>query len=138
MKPSGRKPTKGTQYEDDLDSIQWDSNAQGLRFPLGDKKIKFTSSNTNAADPETFSIVTFKASALKEPAPNDIIALEGLDTSDKVDGTQYTENILNPAISVSDPLAQTFRVESFDGGVMASIILISEDINSDNIFFHRE
>ena len=119
---SGRKPAKGTAYEDDISALAFDANAPGLRFPLGDKKIKFTSSNTNAADPETFSIVTFKASALKEPAPNDIIALEGLDTSDKVDGTQYTENILNPAISVSDPLAQTFRVESFDGGVMASSI----------------
>ena len=32
---------------------------------------------------------------------------------DKVDGTQYTENILNPEISVVDPLAQTFRVGKF-------------------------
>ena len=55
-------------------------------------------------------------------APSISTYFESLDTSDKVDGTQYTENILNPAISVSDPLAQTFRVESFDGGVMASSI----------------
>ena len=122
LMPSGRKPTKGTQYEDVLDSVQWDTNAQGLRFPLGDKKIKFTSSNTNSASPESHAVITFKASGTNAPTPNDIIALEDVDTADKVDGTQYTENILNPDVSVSDPLAQTFRVESFDGGVMVSSI----------------
>ena len=122
LMPSGRKPTKGTQYEDDIDAITWDETAPGLRFPLGDKKIKFTSSNTNASTAESHAVVTFKAAATSEPTPNDIIALEDVDSADKVDGTQYTENILNPDVSVSDPLAQTFRVESFDGGVFVSSI----------------
>ena len=34
----------------------------------------------------------------------------------------YTENVLNPDVSVVDPMAQTFRVESFDGGVFASSV----------------
>ena len=119
--PSGRKPTKGTEYTDNIEDTTFDSTP-GLRFPLGDKKITFTSSNTNASTAESHAVVTFKASATSEPAPNDIIALEDVDNSDKVDGTQYTENILNPDVSVSDPLAQTFRVESFEGGVMASSI----------------
>ena len=83
----------------------------GLKFPLGVKKIKFTSSSTNGHHPETFANVSFFATAVKEPTPNDIIAVENLDQDDKTDGTQYTENILNPEVSVVDPLAQTFRVE---------------------------
>jgi hypothetical protein len=120
--PSGRKPLKGTQYETLLDDNTYDTTQPGLRFPLGDKKIRFSSSSNNATNPDTYATVIFKASAIKDSAPNDIIALESLDNSEKVDGTQYTENILNPDVSVSDPLAQTFRVESFEGGVMASSI----------------
>ena len=119
--PSGRKPTAGTQFETDLEDITWSADA-GLRFPVGTKKIKFTSSSTNAAHPETFANVTFFATGVKEPAPNDIISVESVIDEDKVDGTQYTENILNPEISVVDPLAQTFRVESFEGGVFATSV----------------
>ena len=119
--PGGRLPTKGSSYEENPNDLTFDTTP-GLHFPLGDKKIKFTSSNTNVAKPESFAVVTFRASAIKEPAPNDIICLESLDNIDKVDGTQYTENILNPEVSVSDPLAQTFRIESFEGGVFASSV----------------
>ena len=120
--PSGRKPVKGSKYEDLIDDNTYDTTQPGLRFPLGDKKVRFSSSSTNATNPDTYATVIFKASAIKDSTPNDIIALESLDSSEKVDGTQYTENILNPDVSVSDPLAQTFRVESFEGGVMASSI----------------
>ena len=117
--PSGRKPIAGTAYEENLDNIDWDTTP-GLRFPVGVKKIKFTSSSTNGAHPETFTSVAFYATAIKETAPNDIISVENVLDGDKVDGTQFTENILNPEVSVVDPLAQTFRVESFTGGVFAS------------------
>ena len=62
------------------------------------------------------------ATAIKDTAPNDIISVEEIDSEDHNDGTQYTENVLNPDVSVVDPMAQTFRVESFDGGVFASSV----------------
>ena len=121
LMPGGRKPTKGTSYEDDINTLTFDAG-EGLRFPMGDKKIKFTSSSTNADDAETFATITFRAKAIKDTAPNDIISVEEIDSEDHNDGTQYTENVLNPDVSVVDPMAQTFRVESFDGGVFASSV----------------
>ena len=119
--PSGRKPASDTNYQENINDLTFDASV-GLKFPLGVKKIKFTSSSTNGHHPETFANVSFFATAVKEPTPNDIIAVENLDQDDKTDGTQYTENILNPEVSVVDPLAQTFRVESFEGGVFASSV----------------
>ena len=110
-----------TNYQENINDLTFDASV-GLKFPLGVKKIKFTSSSTNGHHPETFANVSFFATTVKEPTPNDIIAVENLDQDDKTDGTQYTENILNPEVSVVDPLAQTFRVESFEGGVFASSV----------------
>ena len=59
--PGGRKPTKDTNYEDDINTLTFDAG-EGLRFPMGDKKIKFTSSSTNADDAETFATITFRNS----------------------------------------------------------------------------
>ena len=119
--PSGRKPSLGTFHEENIDDLTFDESV-GLKFPLGVKKIKFTSSSTNGHHPQSFANVSFFATAIKETAPNDIIAVENLSDDEKTDGTQYTENILNPEVSVVDPLAQTFRVESFSGGVFASSV----------------
>ncbi len=119
--PSGRKPSLGTFHEENIEDLTFDESV-GLKFPLGVKKIKFTSSSTNGHHPQSFANVSFFATAIKETAPNDIIAVENLSDDEKTDGTQYTENILNPEVSVVDPLAQTFRVESFNGGVFASSV----------------
>ena len=51
-------------------------------------KIKFTSSSTNADDAETFATITFRAKAIKDTAPNDIISVEEIDSEDHNDGTQ--------------------------------------------------
>ncbi len=117
--PGGRRPTKGTGYEEVIDDLTFDTE-KGLRFTVGDKKITFTSDKNNGKDAESVATKTFKVSAIKKEAPNDIIATEDVDSEDKTDGIQHTENILNPDVAVADPLAQTFRVESFDGGIFLS------------------
>ena len=56
--PSGRKPAADSNYQENINDLTFDA-AVGLKFPLGIKKIKFTSSSTNGMHPETFASVSF-------------------------------------------------------------------------------
>jgi hypothetical protein len=66
--PSGRKPSLGTFHEENIEDLTFDESV-GLKFPLGVKKIKFTSSSTNGHHPQSFANVSFFATAIKETAP---------------------------------------------------------------------
>ncbi len=63
--PGGRRPTKGTGYEEVIDDLTFDTE-KGLRFTVGDKKITFTSDKNNGKDAESVATKTFKVSAIKK------------------------------------------------------------------------
>ncbi len=118
--PAGYAPKEGTTWSDDINTVQYDTTSEEIRFSTGIKTIRFTSSSTdtdkNAVD--TYAEVKFYATGILPENPASIIstapaffkANEGVQLIDV-----NTENTARP-----NPLAQTFKVENFSGGMFAT------------------
>ena len=120
--PAGLAPKMNTSWTGDINTMQYDSTSEELFFSTGIKNIRFTSSSVNADTDsvDSYAEVKFYATGIIPENPASIISTapaifksnEGVQTIDS-----NTENTARP-----NPLAQTFRVENFDGGMFATAI----------------
>ena len=118
--PAGKPPRENAVWTGSVDTVSYDSDANEVRFTTGTKTIRFTSSSTDAPkeDVDSYAEVKYYASGLLPENPASIIstspayfkANEGTQTTDS-----NTDNPVKP-----NPLAQTFNVEGFDGGLFAT------------------
>ena len=118
--PAGYAPKQNTSWTGDLNTLQYDDTSEEVRFATGIKTIRFTSSATdsNKDAVDTYAEVKFYATGVLPENPASIIstvpaffkANEGVQLIDS-----NTENTARP-----NPLAQTFKVENFDGGMFAT------------------
>ena len=118
--PAGYAPKENTAWPGDVNQIQYDETSDEIRFSTGIKTIRFTSSSTdtdkNAVD--TYAEVKFYATGVLPENPASIIstapaffkANEGVQLIDS-----NTDNTAKP-----NPLAQTFKVENFEGGMFST------------------
>ena len=118
--PAGNPPKESSVWTDDINTLQYDTTSEEIRFSTGSKTIRFTSSATdvdkNTVD--TYAEVKFYATGVLPENPSSIIsttpaffkANEGVQLIDV-----NTENTARP-----NPLAQTFKVENFEGGMFAT------------------
>ncbi len=118
--PAGYAPKENTAWPGDVNQVQYDDTSDEIRFSTGTKTIRFTSSSTDADknSVDTYAEVKFYATGILPENPASIIstapaffkANEGVQLIDS-----NTDNTAKP-----NPLAQTFRVENFEGGMFST------------------
>ena len=131
--PAGLPPRENTTWTGNVDTVLYDSAASEVRFTSGVKTIRFTSSSTDANkdSAETYAEVKYYATGLIPENPSSIISTSPAFFKSN-EGTQLTaSNTSNPVRP--NPLAQTFRVENFDGGVFATGVDLFFSTKSDKI-----
>jgi len=120
--PAGYAPRMNTSWSGDVNTTQYDTTSEELFFSTGVKNIRFTSSSTDANKDfvDSYAEVKFYATGVLPENPASIISTapaifksnEGVQLIDS-----NTENKSRP-----NPLAQTFKVENFDGGMFATAV----------------
>ncbi|MAH08680.1 MAG: hypothetical protein CL961_03330 [Euryarchaeota archaeon] len=118
--PAGLPPSGNTRWTGNVDTVTYDDAGETIRFTTGTKTIRFTADSTDAdkAEVDTYAEVKFYAAGALPENPSSIIstsasffkANEGVQLVDS-----NTDNPIRP-----NPLAQTFKIENFEGGLMAT------------------
>ena len=118
--PAGNAPKENTPWNGDVNQVQYDDTSEEIRFSTGIKTIRFTSSSTDSDknSVDTYAEVKFYATGILPENPASIIstapaffkANEGVQLIDS-----NTENTARP-----NPLAQTFKVDNFEGGMFST------------------
>ena len=118
--PAGLPPVSNTRWTGNVDTVDYDQTGEEIRFSTGTKTIRFTSASDDADKNEvdSYAEVKFYASGTTPSNPPSITstatsffkANEGVQLVDS-----NTDNPIKP-----NPLAQTFKIENFDGGLMTT------------------
>lgn len=131
--PSGYAPVEGSRWTNDLNNLNYDVNSNQLKFPIGVKTIRFTSSSTDEdkGSVETYAEVKYYATGIIPQNPASIISTKPSYFKAN-EGIQYIDS--NTDIEVKpNPLAQTFKVENYEGGVFATGVDLFFNTKSLNI-----
>ena len=131
--PAGKAPRENTTWTSNVDTVLYDDASSEVRFTTGVKTIRFTSSSTDADKnlAETYAEVKYYATGLIPDNPSSIVSTAPAFFKSN-EGTQLTaSNTANPIRP--NPLAQTFKVENFDGGVFATGVDLYFSTKSDKI-----
>ena len=131
--PAGYPPTENAAWTNDVKTVAYDFTKSIVRIPTGIKTIRFTSSSSNAAKDtvDTYSDFKFYAtgklpqnpSSITSTSPAFFKANEGVQKIDSVTDVEFKPN----------PLAQTFSIDSFDGGLFVTSVDLYFNAKSDNI-----
>ena len=131
--PAGQAPVRDTRWTGDLQDVVYDETSEEIRITTGEKTITFTSTSdyTNKSDSETYAEVKFYATGIISENPSSVIstsvsyfkANEGVQLVDS-----NTDNPIKP-----NPLAQTFKIENFAGGMMATGVDLYVNKKDDNL-----
>ena len=131
--PAGLPPVSNTRWTGNVDTVSYDEAGEEIRFTTGTKTIRFTSDSNDSdkAEVDTYAEVKFYASGTTPSNPPSITstatsffkANEGVQLVDS-----NTDNPVKP-----NPLAQTFKIENFDGGLMATGVDLFFNKKSDTI-----
>ena len=118
--PAGYPPLQGASWTGNVDDVNYDTTAERIYLSSGQKTIRFTSSSDNApkSEVETYAEVSFYSRGLKPENPQSIVSTQPSYFKSN-EGIQFVES--NTDILVKpNPLAQTFRIEGYDGGVFVT------------------
>jgi hypothetical protein len=134
--PSGFAPKENSFWTGNIDTMQYDDTSEEVYFTTGIKTIRFTSSMSDAPITDvdgvsSFAEVKFYATGILPENPSSIIsttpaifkANEGVQEIDS-----NTQNKERP-----NPMAQTFRVESFEGGMFTTGVDLFFSEKSDTV-----
>jgi hypothetical protein len=131
--PAGYPPIEGTSWTNDIETVAYDINSDELRFPSGVKTLRFTSSSVDADKNtvDTYAEVKYYATGILPENPSSIISTKPSYFKAN-EGVQLIDS--NTDIEVKpNPLAQTFKVENYQGGVFATGVDLFFNKKSSNI-----
>lgn len=131
--PAGKAPRISSRWTGDIETVSYDNDSEEIRIATGEKTIRFTSSSVNAdkSTVETFAEVKFYASGLLPENPSSIISTKPAYFKSN-EGTQLVSNNTEQE-QKPNPLAQTFKIENFDGGVFVTSVDLFVSTKSDSI-----
>jgi len=118
--PAGHPPRENATWTGDAGTVDYDNSAEELRFTVGTLTFRFTSSATNAdkATVDTYAEMKYYASGILPENPSSIVSTRPSYFKSN-EGVQFvdsnTDNPIRP-----NPLAQTFKVENYDGGLFVT------------------
>ena len=131
--PAGYPPLENTTWTGDVDTVAYDTSGEEISLTSGVLTFRFTSSASNAVKDsvDSYAEVKYYATGLLPENPGSIISTkpsyfksnEGVQLIDS-----NTDNPVRP-----NPLAQTFKIENYDGGVFVTGVDLFFNKKSTNI-----
>ena len=118
--PSGLPPLENATWTGDVNTIDYDDTAEEVRISTGVKTFRFTSSPTDEdkLGVDTYAEVKYYATGVLPENPVSIISTKPSFFKAN-EGVQFVDsNTDNPVRP--NPLAQTFKIENYDGGVFTT------------------
>jgi hypothetical protein len=118
--PAGLPPEENTTWTGDVDTISYDSSGEEVKIAAGIKTFRFTSSSTDEdkSTVDTYAEVKYYATGILPENPGTIVSTKPSFFKAN-EGVQFVDsNTDNPVRP--NPLAQTFKVENYDGGVFTT------------------
>jgi len=117
--PSGLPPESGSTWNNDINSLLYDTAAKTVSFIVGEKTIRFTSSSTNEDTSKVISFTEAKyyATGILPESPASIISTVPAILKSN-EGLQLVESSQTQA--KPNPLAQTFSVSNAPGGMFVT------------------
>jgi len=118
--PSGYPPRENATWTGDVGTVDYDTSAEELRFTVGTLTFRFTSSATNAdkTTVDTYAEMKYYATGILPENPVSIVSTRPSYFKSN-EGVQFvdsnTDNPIRP-----NPLAQTFKVENYQGGLFVT------------------
>ena len=132
--PGGYAPIENATWTGNPDTIEYDTTSEQVRVTTGIKTIRFTSSssaNDPKEDMDTYAEVKYYAlgrlpenpATINSTLPSTFKANEGVQIIDNVTDVEARPN----------PLAQTFKIENYEGGCFATAVDLFFNKKSANI-----
>jgi hypothetical protein len=115
--PAGLPPRENAIWTGDVDTVDYDTSAEEIRITTGVKTFRFTSSPTDAdkLTVDTYAEVKYYATGILPENPSGIVSTKPSFFKAN-EGVQFVDsNTDNPVRP--NPLAQTFKIENYDGGL---------------------
>ena len=131
--PAGYAPSENATWTGDVDTVSYDKDSEELNFTAGILTFRFTTSSSNAAkeEVESYTEVKYYATGALPENPASIVSTKPSYFKSN-EGVQLIEsNTDNPVRP--NPLAQTFKVENFDGGCFVTGVDMFFNTKSTNI-----
>ncbi len=118
--PAGFAPRQNATWGGDVDTVDYDTDSEEVRVTTGIKTFRFTSSSNDAdkLTVDTYAEVKYYAVGILPENPVSIISTKPSFFKAN-EGVQFVDsNTDNPVRP--NPLAQTFKIENYDGGVFTT------------------
>jgi len=115
--PAGLPPRENAVWTGDVDTVDYDTSAEEIRVTTGILTFRFTSSATDAdkLSVDTYAEVKYYATGILPENPSGIVSTKPAFFKAN-EGVQFVDsNTDNPVRP--NPLAQTFKIENYDGGL---------------------
>ena len=118
--PAGKAPVKNATWDGDVSTLEYDESSEEIRFTTGVLTLRFTSSPVDAdkSTVDTYAEIKYYATGILPENPVSIISTKPSYFKSN-EGVQFVDsNTDNPVRP--NPLAQTFKVENYEGGVFVT------------------
>lgn len=118
--PAGYAPEQNSTWKGNVNEVSYDKNSEEVRITTGEKTITFTSSEnySEKLQSDTYTEVKFYATGIIPENPSSIVSTS-VSTFKANEGVQLVNSNTDQE-SKPNPLAQTFKIENFDGGLFAT------------------
>ena len=122
--PNGYAPTQGTTWNNYIYNTSYDTTSEQLQFTTGEKTIRFTSSSTddNKDNVETYTEVKYYPTGILPANPGSIVST--LPAYFKSNEGKQIVDLDTSTQKKPSPLAQTFKIEGYDGGVFVTSLYL--------------
>ena len=118
--PAGNPPRENATWTGDIATVDYENTEDELRFTTGELTLRFTSSSTNEdkSTVDTYAEVKYYATGVLPENPASIVSTRPSYFKSN-EGVQFvdsnTDNPIRP-----NPLAQTFKIENYNGGLFVT------------------
>ena len=118
--PAGKAPVENSKWTGDVNTVSYDESFEEIRFTEGTKTIKFTSSSSNEPKDlvDTYAEVKYYSAGIIPENPSSIVSTS-VAFFKANEGVQLIDSNTDVEIK-PNPLAQTFKIENYEGGVFVT------------------
>jgi hypothetical protein len=131
--PAGKAPRENSSWTGDVNTVSYDDASEELRFTTGNKVIRFTTSSTNDNKDtvESYAEINFYSTGIIPQNSESIV-------STKPAYFKANEGVQLVASNTDleerpNPLAQTFKIENYEGGLFVTGVDLFFNKKSPNI-----
>ena len=118
--PAGLPPRENAVWTGDVDTVDYDKSGEEIRITTGITTFRFTSSPTDEdkLSVDTYAEVKYYATGILPENPSGIVSTKPAFFKAN-EGVQFVESNTDNPIR-PNPLAQTFKIENYEGGLFVT------------------